>query len=483
MLAICRVIRFVLVLFLLNLHINIVEAATTPWLDSFTPQREFFVSPAGTGPGTSESDPMSLSAAISSAQPGDLYWLLAGTYTGLIQLTRDGETNNPIVYRSKAGDRVIIIGGFEVDAAYNWIWGMEITDPAGIAGVGGVQMYAEGIHVINNSIHDQFGNIGIGAWNTGKDHVVYGNIVYSQISNGNNPHNIYAQNEYEENRYKYIVNNMFLDSTDATPSTYNVHAYAEGSFISGFYMKYNIIRNGRFLIGGYNAPADREKVISNYFYNSRVQFGYAVPAQVKFKKNYLARGTLWIEWFWGQGEVQYPQSKGNTFTKNEIVNPSSNHMEFRTSAFTGGGLCTGCVAIKTSDSFNNNKYSTPFSASFYADGVDLGNVDFSQWKSATGNAGNSFDADSSEISQVTGTKIDLLPNDYENGRGHLAIYNWDGLSSVNTSLSPVVSNGQNFWVLDPRNPFGTPILSGVYNGPVNIPLGGQEFGAFLILAE
>ena len=77
----------------------------------------------------------------------------------------------------------------------------------------------------------------------------------------------------------------------------------------------------------------------------------------------------------------------------------------------------------------------------------------------------------------------VVPNDYEKGRGHLAIYNWNQLSSVNANLSAVVSNGQNFKVLDPRNAFGTPLVSGVYNGPVDIPMGGLEFGAFLIVTN
>src|SRR5262245_25493525 len=185
---------------ILILQINLVSAGNSPWLDSFSPQREFFVSNTGTGSGTSESDPMSLNSAISTAQPGDLYWLLGGTYTGLIHLTRHGETNNPIVFRSKPGDRVVVIGGFRVDAEYNWIWGMEITDPGGIANNGGVQMYVRGVHAINNVIHDQLGNIGIGAWNA-RDQVVYGNIVFSQIPNGNNPQNIYGQNDYKKNKY------------------------------------------------------------------------------------------------------------------------------------------------------------------------------------------------------------------------------------------------------------------------------------------
>lgn len=479
MLRIRNVIPF---LFLLILQINIASAGS-PWLDTFNPKRELFVSATGNGSGNSESDPMSLNSAISSAQPGDLYWLLDGSYTGLIDMTRDGSEENPIVFRAKPGDHVTVNGAIQVDADFNWIWGLEVTDPGGVANIAGITMYGDGVHAINNIVHDQFGKPGIGAWNTGKDQVLYGNIVYSQISNGNNPHNIYAQNDYGKNKYKYIVGNMLLDAFDATPNTYNFHAYTENSFISGFYVKNNIIGNGEFLIGGYNEPADHEIIVSNYFYNALAQFGYGVPSQIKMKKNYMGRTPLWVKWFWGDGETKYPQSQANLISKNEIVYPGGNHIEFRTSAFTQGGLCTGCAKIKSGDVFNNNKYSPPFYASFYADNDNRGAIQFDEWKSATANAGNGFDKNSSELKEVTPTRTFVVPNDYENGRGHLAVFNWDGSSSVKANLSAVVSNGQNFKVLDARDVFGTPVASGIYNGPVDIPMGGNEFGAFLIIVN
>jgi hypothetical protein len=470
------------ILCLLTLQLNQVSAGT-PWLDSFKPKKEFFVSPNGNGSGNSESDPMSFNSAISSAEPGDLYWLLDGTYTGLIKLTRDGSPSDPIVYRAKRGDHVTINGSVQIDANFNWIWGMEVTDPSGVADIGGIEMYGDGVHAINNIVHDQFGKPGIGSWDTGKGQVVYGNIVYSQISNGNNPHNLYTQNDYKENKYKYIVGNMLLDANDATQNTYNFHAYTEKNFISGFYVKNNIIGNGEFLIGGYNTPADHEVVVSNYFYNARTQFGYGVPSQIKMKKNYMGRTPLWIKWFWGDGETEFPQSDANAISKNEIVYPGGNHIEFRTSAFTEGGLCTGCVKIKSNDVINNNKYSPPFYASFFADDDDRGAIKFDEWKAATADAGNGFDKNSSELKEVTPHRTFVIPNDYENGRGHLAVYNWDGSSTVSANLSEVVSNGQNFRVLDAENVFGAPVVSGVYKGPVDIPMGGKEFGAFLILTD
>src|SRR5262249_36219971 len=237
-----------------------------PWYQPFHALREFHVSPAGKGDGKSLSSAMSFQKALASAKPGDLYWLHEGTYRGLFEPGNDGTEKNPIVFRAAPGESVVIQGVIHANAAFNWFWGLEITDPDGIAAGGGVEMLKPGIHLINNVIHDKFGNVGVGAWQQGKGHILYGNIIYHQIPNSNNPHNLYIQNDYQSFGYKYVVNNMILDANDATPNTYNVHGYTEKGLITGLYFESNIIKNGKFLIGGYNLPAENEVVRKNYFF-------------------------------------------------------------------------------------------------------------------------------------------------------------------------------------------------------------------------
>jgi len=123
------------------------------------------VSPSGSGQGASRSDPMSFASAIASAQAGDFYRLLGGTYSGAFNLTRSGTSANPIIWKADDGAHVIVNGGFEITGANNWIWGMEITDPGQIASSdSGVRMLAAGIRIINNVVHDQYNKNGIGAW-------------------------------------------------------------------------------------------------------------------------------------------------------------------------------------------------------------------------------------------------------------------------------------------------------------------------------
>jgi hypothetical protein len=425
---------------------------------------------------------MNFNNAIKSAKAGDLIWMLAGTYTGKFNLFKRGKETEPIVFRAFPGKHVIVNGGIAVKGAYTWVWGLEIMDPKGVAETGGILLLAQGGHAINNVIHDQLGETGISAWSH-PGQIIYGNIVYTQIPESNNPHNLYTQNDFTKNGYKYVVNNMLLDAESATPETFNFHAYTEKGVVSGFHVENNIVANGRFLIGGYNKPADNEVVIDNYFYNSSVQFGYKRPAQARFQNNYLARSKLYVESFWGAGETLYSQTAPNIFTGNVILFPTGRHILFRTSAYLPSGKCDGCARIRTTDIFDNNSYSDPFSANFEAAGVNQTDVKFPDWKRLTAAAGKAFDTNSTLVNGATGEKIVILPNDYEPTRVHLAIYNWNHRPSVRVDLSTVLTSGRSYQIFPAKATFGPPLVSGNYNGPINIPTNKKEFGVYLLVRK
>jgi hypothetical protein len=463
-----------ILVFLLLIAARSLEA-TNPWVQTFTPIRTLYVSPTGNGDG-SQGNPMGFNSAINSSLPGDLYWLMPGTYTGQRKFIRAGTSTKPIVWRGQSG--AIINGGLELNASYNWVWGLEVKDTGGLGNLDGITLYGNGSHAINNIVHDIKGRVGIGAWNTGSGQVIYGNIVYKQIPNNNNPHNIYTQNNYLTYGWKYFVQNMVLDSWDATQSTYNFHAYAQGSFYSGYHVEKNIFRRGKFLIGGTNLPADHEVVNSNYFYDAPVLFGWSIPTQVTFTNNYVGKGFLDTRYFWGLGESKFTIPGPSVYTGNSIMKPSGNHIQFRTAAYLPN-LCLGCPKIRSGDSFNSNTYSSPFNATFHADNYNAGTVSFTTWKSLTQGAGNPFDASSTVVQSVS-DKVVVLKNEYESGRGNLAIYNWSLSSTKTVDLSSILQSGNSFKVLDPRN-MGTPVAQGVYTGPVNIPTSGKEFLALLVI--
>ena len=437
----------------------------------------------------SEQNPLGLAAAFRNARAGDLYWLAGGNYNGTFTSTSDGTPTNPIVYRAKPGARVRLTGAIDVRGDETWVWGLEITDPNGTSSISGITLNARGGHAINNVVHHTRGGNLFAAWNVGPRQVVYGNVAYGDIG----AHRLYTQNDFDLYGYKYIVQNVFMDgigsdkcySPDPTNpfNCSNLHAYAEGNAVTGFHVENNIFDTGSFLIGGFGVPTQDNVIIRNYLYSTGMQLGYRRPAQAEIKSNYLVASTIDHRYFWGAGEVQYPQHKPNVCTNNEIHLPPSGrpHIQFRTSAYTSIGIRQdGVPKIQATDTFNNNKYSGTFSASFFADNKNLGNLAFDPWKAATQAAGNAFDTASQIVPVPTTNKIVVIPNEYESGRGHIAVYNHQNSSSVSVNLSSFVAPGASYKITKARDPFGPPVKSGVYaGGAISIPVSGP-FNAFVV---
>jgi hypothetical protein len=119
---------------------NTTDCVDSRWcnLPSNFPLRTRFVGPGGTGSGLNTNSPMSLNQAISESQPGDLIWLMEGTYTQDISMDGDdnGTEASPIIFRAANGKRVVLHGNVRLwnssgtnNADHVWIWGLEITEP------------------------------------------------------------------------------------------------------------------------------------------------------------------------------------------------------------------------------------------------------------------------------------------------------------------------------------------------------------------
>jgi hypothetical protein len=457
-----------------------------PWVQNFTPLREFYVAPNGKGKGNDKNDPMDMDAAVKKGKPGDLFWVMGGTHTGRFILTKNGTAEHPIVFRSLPNAHVIINGGFIIKAEYNWIWGLEITDPSGIIGTAaseGIALFKPGIHLINNVIHHHLGNNGIGAWNYGAGQVVYGNIVYENGQHAGHPHNIYMQNKYSLYGYKYIVGNIFADSDSVCDNCFNVHGY--GTHISGFHVERNIVINGRFLLGGSGEPSDRNVVTNNYFYLSTVKIGWSMPTQVEFTNNYLFRTKLETNHYWGAGEKTFDQTGPNVYTGNEFVlssGKSGRVLFFRTATNNEARqLSLGTARIRPNDVFDYNKYTAPFNAEFNANNIQIDFANLAKWRNATAAAGNAFDRNSSEIPAPTGVKTVFLENEYDPNRFYVLIYNWDRRNQVILDMSSLLQVGSSFKIVGFKSIYGIPVISGTYLKPVTISTKGEEFLAYLLL--
>lgn len=143
--------------------------------------------------------------------------------------------------------------------------------------------------------------------------------------------------------------------------------------------------------------------------------------------------------------------------------------------------------------WGNNRYTTNTQLPF----VYGSSKTWQQWRSETG-----LD-DVSTLSTIpSGTVIRVRPNQYEPGRGHVVVYNWDRLEFVEIDLSEVVHQGSLFQIYNVLDLDGKPVVSDVYSGGLvtlpmvdvisPCPIGHQsrapvtvdrEFGAFLIVSE
>ena len=71
------------------------------------------------------------------------------------------------------------------------------------------------------------------------------------------------------------------------------------------------------------------------------------------------------------------------------------------------------------------------------------------------------------------TKVVVRANPYETGRANIVVYNWGQQSAVSVDLSGIVPSGARYRILNVQDLFGTPVMSGTYDGgAVTLPLRG-----------
>ena len=466
------------------------------WFSAFTPLRQLFVSSTGTGTGESSSSPMSLSAAVATARPGDLYWLLGGTYgVGHLILTRAGTETEPIAYRAVSGERVTIDGTVTVNAADNWIWGLEISGQHA-AGNDGIELRAAGARAINNVIHDVAGN-GIGAWNLGARQVIYGNVLYGGVETPleQRGHLVYTQNDFRAYGYKYFIGNTFVDppqracnlavdsrsgAVTSASDCFAFHAYTEGNLVTGMHLENNIIASGRALIGGFNLPADNEIVRNN---------SYRRPTQVEFVRNYVGRGELSLNWWWGADESQFTQVAPNRFVENEVYSDSGNQVRLRTSSYSGTSpafaRCEGCGPLSRTDVMDDNVYGGSFGAEIQAANMPLRRSNtLGAWQADSAKAGQAFDLHSRVDAFPTINRVFVYPNEYEPGHGTVALYNWSLSSTGSIDISSIVSVGSSYTIHRATAPYGTAIAGGTYPGGwISVPTDGAEFVPLVVTSR
>jgi parallel beta-helix repeat protein len=412
-------------------------------------------------------------------KPGSTILLRAGTYTGAFRCRFNGTASAPITLRAYAGERVIIdrpaIDGQNavqtplwLEGNYIWAIGLEITNSNptrkgtqddGYARPICVAMTGLSTKLINSFVHD----CGVGVFPGATQHggEVYGNLIYNNgwidtrlLSTG---HGIYAQNL---SNTKLIKDNIVFNNYG-----WGIHAYGTSQDnLKGF----DIIGNAVFgsggpghtthpdlELGGANIPASRVNIDSNYFYwYGGLDIGYHFPnnMDLRFTNNVIWMGG-WVTTGWQTATVTGNRWQGQ-LTEMSFDHPRS-------------------TFIPSQYDWDHNEYHYLGTGSpFIVDNASRGEFNF--WRKQTG-----FDSNSTfTTAPLKGVTIYLRPNAYDPNRSHIIIYNWDGKATVTVDVSSVLPAGARYELRNVEDYFGTPVLTGVYNGqPLQVPMTGLNIVA------
>jgi len=242
---------------------------------------------------------------------------------------------------------------------------------------------------------------------------------------------------------------------------WGIHAYAEGSTLSGFLIEGNAAWNNgapaaavhaAVLVGGNPARAERVTVRENMAYvtsglpgflaSRNLEFGWGSQnADILLENNVASGADFQLRLTnWSTAIV-----RGNRF----VSAPGRNTLSLM--GTHAGWSWAG-----------NTWYQEPTAAAWFADGTAF---TWSDWKTATG-LGSS---DLTTAGSPSGAWIFVRQNPYEPGRGMVVIYNWDGAATVNVDLTSIAPAGQPVELRRAEQPFGPPLTT-ISGGNVALPL-------------
>ena len=420
-----------------------------------TTGRQFYVatngSPSNDG---SQARPLDLATALggaSPARPGDTIWLRGGIYTGNFTSQLTGSPAAPIVVRQYPGERATIDAntsnrgapGLAVNGADTWYWGFEVTDTntqrVNATRATSIDVYGARTKFINLVVHD--GLQGFGLWSSAIEAEIYGTLIYNvgvENTDRGHGHSIYTQNQ---TGIKQITDNILFNSF-----SFGIHAYTEGGAIDNFRFEGNVAFNHGLLSAsgakanfllGGRKVAHDAVIVDNYWYYTPGSGGRG------FDLGYVT-------------PCDRPTIQGNYAAGSTPLQLNC------TNAAVIGNTFQGNIPGALPAAYPNNTFYT---------------------------------------TRPTGVMVDVRPNRYETGRGHVVIYSWDRLSSVDADLSPLgLQTGDRYEIRDAQNFFGPAVTAGTYSGaPVAIrmtgltavaPIGNAprrpphtapEFGVFIVL--
>jgi hypothetical protein len=438
--------------------------------------RTYFASPAGRPDASgSRGDPLDLATALSEktvVKAGDTLLLQEGTYKGAFTSSLTGSETQPVTVKAAPGAHVKIDGSLTVQGAWAAYCDFEVSNSSNdyIKSVPiGVNVYGPHTKFIDLVVHDTGG--GFGFWEQAVDSEIYGCIIYHTGWQGPGADRGHGHGIYMQNRtgVKRITDNVIFNNFG-----FGIHAYTEAGSLYGFHIEGNVAFNNgsatrqgyhydNILVGG-RRPAGRVAVIANYTYytpgkGGQNRLGYRSPNEdVVVKDNYFAGGSP---------VVQLLGWENVTMTGNVLY---------------GAGVLLSVTRLKNDTgaySIDHNNYyggdAAPFRVQNPAAGLSQA-AGFSDWQKETG-----FDDHSTwtpgRPPGLPEQSVIVRRDQYEAGKGHIIVYNWERHDTVAVDLRGVLSPGSHYEIRNVLDYYGSPAASGTYAGQaVLLPMSGTETG-------
>ncbi len=446
----------------------------------------YYISPSGSSGGNgsigSPWDLQTACAPASAIQPGDTVWLRGGVYgsggMNTLSCSIAGNSSQPVIVRQYPGERATLNGGLGVYGSYTWYWGFEITNNNWTRSTSECGSFPSikvsdgvyftqgtvGVKLINMVIHDVANGVADQQEASGTED--YGNILFnngwaSSCDRGHG-HNLYEQNT--GSTVKLVQDNLGYNAFDIGMQAYGGVAINHLHFVGDV-----MVNSG--LPGGHR--------VDNYL----VEGGGGVPKQDIVFQNSVAYNPLDA----APAETGY----------NQFMDGSNLDLTMQNN-FWIGATPTGYVTMQIA-----GWQSTVFTGNVVTGPMSVSSVGFTNWSGNTYyNSAPPSGVDSGSAvygHNPTGVNVLVRPNKYEPGRANITVMNWDKNSSVPVDLSGAgLPVGTPFEIRDVQNFFGSPVLTGTYNGssvvlPMNLsavtpganftapPHTSAEFNMFVLL--
>jgi hypothetical protein len=442
--------------------------------------------------------------------PGDTVWLAGGTYTtapvaGTHIVAFDGPLSGaagkPITISNMPGARVTLDAsvaplGHNLD--FRGLEIVSLTPQTYIEGIkdaptgGFFTAQATQCRLINCVLHD--GDEGATLWTGSGDNEVYGCVIYHNGVAGptrGHGHGIYAQGPAGTKR---LADNIIFNNYG-----YGIHCFSDaGQEVNDLQIIGNILfSNGmpasaqgctNILVGS------QDKACRNILVSDNISYMHPVSGRLNTKL-YFARAVSDPT----QGYTQEP-NEDLICTNNVLINGryALNTGCWKRLVVTGNLLYGRSLAammplemVKAGETgtyeWDRNEYIMggwirPFEFGW---GLAETTIDATAWRAQKG-----FDAHSTfreeTLGYPKGVDVYVRPNQYEPGRAHIAVLNWDRQPMVSVNLKEVLKEGQAYRIFNVQNLWDEPVASGTYDGkPVAVPALlswlAPEFDAYLVI--